>query len=43
MKKKIYGNINGLKANQTRRLEKLYKRRTPPELIITPEIAREIS
>jgi len=43
MKKKIYGNINGLKANQTRRLEKLYKRRTPPELIITPELAREIS
>jgi GTPase len=43
MKKKLYGNTSGLKANQTRRLEKLYKRRTPPELIITPELAREIS
>lgn len=43
MKKKLYGNTGSLKANQTRRLEKLYKRRTPPELIITPDLAREIS
>lgn len=43
MKKKLYGNTGSLKANQTRRLEKLYKRRTPPELIITTDLAREIS
>ncbi len=43
MKKKLYGNTGGLKANQIHRLENLYRRRTPPELIITPELAREIS
>ncbi|MBW1894283.1 MAG: GTPase HflX [Deltaproteobacteria bacterium] len=43
MKKKLYGNTGGLKANQIHRLENLYRRRTPPELVITPELAREIS
>ena len=41
--KRLYGNIGGLKANQTRRLEKLYRRRVPPDHIITFELAREIS
>jgi len=41
--KKIFGNTGGLKANQIRRLENLYRRRTPPEFILTPELARDIS
>ncbi|MDY6792182.1 MAG: GTPase HflX [Thermodesulfobacteriota bacterium] len=41
--KKIYGNTNGLKTNQIRRLEKFYRRRIPPEFIITFELARDIS
>ncbi len=41
--KKIYGNTGGLKANQTRRLEKLYRRRVPPDQVITFELSREIS
>ncbi len=40
--KKILGNIAGLKANQIKRLEKLYRRPIPPEFLITPEISREI-
>lgn len=32
-----------MKANQLRRLENLYRRRTPPEYIVTPELARDIS
>ncbi|MBW2589179.1 MAG: GTPase HflX [Deltaproteobacteria bacterium] len=41
--KKLYGNTSGLKANQVRRLEKLYRRRIPPEFVITFELARDIS
>jgi GTP-binding protein HflX len=41
--KRLYGNIGGLKANQTRRLEKLYRRRVPPDHIITFELARDVS
>lgn len=41
--KQLYGNTNGLKADQIRRLERLYRRRIPAEYIITPEIARELS
>ncbi len=41
--KKLYGNTSGLKANQIRRLEKLYRRRIPPEFVITFELARDIS
>ncbi len=40
--KKLFGNIAGLKANQIRRLENLYRRKTPPEYIIAPELARDI-
>ena len=40
--KKLSGNISGLKAGQIRRLENLYRRRTPPEYLITPETAREL-
>ncbi|MBA4367780.1 MAG: GTPase HflX [Desulfobacterium sp.] len=41
--KKIFGNTGGLKANQIHRLENLYRRRTPPAYILTPELALEIS
>ena len=40
--KTVYGSIEGLKANQLKRIERLYRRRTPPEYIITPELCREI-
>ena len=40
--KKNFGNIAGLKANQIKRLEKLYNRRIPVEFLVTPELAREI-
>ena len=41
--KKIYGNIEGLKSNQIKRLENLYRRKTPPETIASFEMTREIS
>lgn len=39
---KLFGNTSGLKSDQIRRLEKLYRRRIPPEFLITPEVAREL-
>jgi GTP-binding protein HflX len=39
----ILGNTTGLKANQLRRIEKLYTRRIPPQQIVTPEFARQLS
>ena len=41
--KRLFGNIGGLKAGQTRRLENLYRRRLPPQSLITFELARDIS
>ncbi|MEW6672530.1 MAG: GTPase HflX [Thermodesulfobacteriota bacterium] len=41
--KRIYGNTGGLKASHFRRLENFYRRRTPPEFLITSELARDIS
>jgi GTP-binding protein HflX len=40
--KKLFGNTAGLKANQIRRLENLYRRRVPPEFLITSELARDL-
>ncbi len=40
--KNISGNTTGLKADQIRRLENLYRRRIPGEYVITPELARDI-
>jgi GTPase len=40
--KKLHGNLKGLKPNQIRRLENLYRRRVTPEFLITPELARDI-
>lgn len=41
--KRLFGNTGGLKANQLRRLEKLYRRRMPPENAISFDLAKEIS
>jgi len=40
--KKLYGNTTGLKANQIKRLGNLYRRRTPPQFLLTHEIARDL-
>ena len=40
--KKIYGNTTGLKANQIKRLGNLYRRRIPPEFLLTHELARDL-
>lgn len=39
----LYGNTQGLKPNQLRRIEKLYQRRIPPHQIVTPEFARQLA
>lgn len=39
----VQGNIQGLKHNQLRRIEKLYSRRISPHQIVTPEFARAIT
>ncbi len=39
----MLGNTLGLKPNQLRRIEKLYNRRIPPQQIVTPEFARQLS
>lgn len=41
--KRLYGNKSGLKSNQLRRMENLYRRRIPPEFLITSELANDIS
>lgn len=39
----VFGNTQGLKASQVRALERLYRRRLPPERIVTQELARELA
>ncbi len=41
--KRLFGNTSGLKANQIKRLENLYRRRIPVEFVVTFDIACEIS
>lgn len=41
--KKLFGNTGGLKASHIRRLENLYRRRLPPQFLISQELARDIS
>ena len=43
MSKEIFGNIAGLKPSIIRSLEKLYRRKVPPQSIITPELAQELA
>ena len=40
--KKTYGNTAGLKANQIKKLENFYRRRIPPEFLLTLELTRDI-
>ena len=39
----VYGHSQGLKHNQVRRLQKFYQRRIPSHLVITPEVARQLT
>ena len=41
--KRIFGSSKGLKHNQIRKIENLYRRKTPPEFIVTPDLARDLS
>ena len=41
--KQIFGNISGLKSGQLHRLQNLYRRRIPPEALITPELVRDMA
>ncbi|UCD88377.1 MAG: GTPase HflX [Desulfobacterales bacterium] len=40
---KLYGQTGGLKASQIRRLNNLYRRRTPPAFVISPELSKVIT
>jgi GTPase len=40
---KIYGNLTGLKPVQLKRLEQFYRRRVPPNAIVTQEMARQLT
>jgi len=39
---RLYGNLPGLKPDHLRRLENLYRRRTPDAYVVTPELARDL-
>ncbi len=39
----VHGNITGLKPAELRTLERLYRRRTPPAMVISPEAARALT
>ncbi|MBI5561075.1 MAG: GTPase HflX [Deltaproteobacteria bacterium] len=39
----LYGNITGLKRDQIKRLERIYRRRVPPQRLITPELGRYLT
>ncbi len=43
MSREIFGNIAGLKPSIIRSLEKLYRRKVPPQSIITSELAHELA
>jgi GTP-binding protein HflX len=39
----LHGNTDGLKTSTTRALERLYRRRVPPERFVSPELARRMT
>lgn len=41
--KQLFGNLDGLKADQKRRLEHLYRRKEPAEFIVSPELCHEMA
>jgi GTPase len=40
---KLFGNTSGLKPEQLRRIEQFYRRRVPPERVLTHELARQMT
>ncbi|MEN8181738.1 MAG: GTPase HflX [Myxococcota bacterium] len=40
---RVFGNTHGLKANQVRQLERLFRRRLPADRLVTHEFARELT
>lgn len=40
--KRVFGHTRGLKTNQLKRIENLYRRRTPPDMLISPELRRDV-
>jgi GTPase len=40
---RVYGNLTGLGAEQIRRIGQLYRRKVPPERVITHELARQLT
>ena len=41
--KKVFGNLNGLGAEAVRRIEQIYRRRVPPDRVVTHELARQLT
>lgn len=41
--KKLFGNLKGLKSDQIRKFENLYRRRIPPEFIVTSGVSLDLS
>ena len=41
--RKVYGHTTGLAAGHIKRLQKLYRRRLPPDVIITPDLSRALA
>ena len=39
----VFGNTAGLKANQVRQLERLFRRRIPADQLLTQELARQLT
>ena len=39
----LYGNLAGLKPSQLQALERIYRRRVPPDQLISPELARYLT
>jgi GTP-binding protein HflX len=39
----LHGNLSGLRASQLKALERLARRRVPPEMAVSPELARELT
>jgi GTP-binding protein HflX len=40
---RVFGNTHGLKASQVKQLERLARRRVPPDRLLTHELARELT
>jgi GTP-binding protein HflX len=40
---KLYGNVQGIKASQIKRLQELYEQNQPPDRFITPEFAQALA